>query len=133
MTTIASDWNDIGAVVDHLLALRHVEQVSMVGVVAGRAAGGGYAAQHPEKVRKLVLLAPAYNRDAAADRPGAGSREWRGDDHAIARRVHGELGPAGGLSGPVRSGGERSGVVADDGVGSGGRDVGHRACAARRR
>jgi pimeloyl-ACP methyl ester carboxylesterase len=26
MTTIASDWNDIGAVVDHLLALRHVSR-----------------------------------------------------------------------------------------------------------
>ena len=26
MTTIASDWNDIGAVVDHVLALRHVPQ-----------------------------------------------------------------------------------------------------------
>ncbi|MBW8862726.1 MAG: alpha/beta fold hydrolase [Acidobacteria bacterium] len=30
---------------------------------------GGYAAQHPEKVQKLVLLAPAYNRGAAAEAP----------------------------------------------------------------
>src|SRR3984893_7918320 len=30
MTTIASDWNDIGSVVDHILALRRVEQVSLV-------------------------------------------------------------------------------------------------------
>ena len=30
MTTIASDWDDIGAVVDHLRALRHVERVGLV-------------------------------------------------------------------------------------------------------
>src|SRR5580658_9572355 len=30
MTTLASDWNDIGSVVDHLLALRHVDRVAMV-------------------------------------------------------------------------------------------------------
>jgi pimeloyl-ACP methyl ester carboxylesterase len=30
---------------------------------------GGYAAQHPEKVRKLVLLAPAYNRGTAEQPP----------------------------------------------------------------
>jgi pimeloyl-ACP methyl ester carboxylesterase len=69
MTTLASDWNDIGAVVDHLLALRRVEKVSMFAwsLVGPRAAG--YAAQHPEKVRKLVLLAPAYNRSAKGEPP----------------------------------------------------------------
>ncbi len=30
LTTIASDWNDIDAVVDHLRVLRHVERVSMI-------------------------------------------------------------------------------------------------------
>ena len=30
---------------------------------------GGYAAQHPDKVQKLVLLAPAYNRMTAATPP----------------------------------------------------------------
>ena len=30
MTTIASDWNDIGAVVDYVRSLRHVSQVSLV-------------------------------------------------------------------------------------------------------
>src|ERR1700761_9367006 len=29
MTTIASDWNDIDAVVSHLLALRHIDRLSM--------------------------------------------------------------------------------------------------------
>jgi pimeloyl-ACP methyl ester carboxylesterase len=69
MTTIASDWNDIGAVVDHVLALRHVEQLSMIAWSLGGPRAGGYAAQHPEKVRKLVFLAPAYNRAGATEAP----------------------------------------------------------------
>jgi len=69
LTTIASDWNDISAVVDHLRALRHVEAVSMVAWSLGGPRAGGYAAQHPEKVRKLVLLAPAYNRARPASPP----------------------------------------------------------------
>jgi len=70
MTTIASDWNDIGAVVDHVLALRHVTQVNMVAWSLGGPRAAGYAAQHPDKVRKLVLLAPAYNRNTP-DQPPA--------------------------------------------------------------
>ena len=69
MTTLASDWNDIGTVVDHLLALRHVPQVSLVGWSQGGPRAGGYTSQHPEKVKKLILLAPAYNRAAAGTRP----------------------------------------------------------------
>jgi pimeloyl-ACP methyl ester carboxylesterase len=68
-TTIASDWNDIGAVVDHLLALRHVDRVNMIAWSLGGPRAGGYAAQHPEKVRRLVLLAPAYNRNTTANPP----------------------------------------------------------------
>ena len=37
-TTIASDWNDIGAVVDYVRALRHVDKINLAGVVAGRTA-----------------------------------------------------------------------------------------------
>jgi pimeloyl-ACP methyl ester carboxylesterase len=69
MTTLASDWNDINSVVDHILALRHVDRVSMVAWSLGGPRAGGYAGQHPEKVRKLVLLAPAYNRNVKADPP----------------------------------------------------------------
>jgi pimeloyl-ACP methyl ester carboxylesterase len=69
MTTLASDWNDIGSVVDHLLALRHVDRVGMVAWSLGGPRAAGYAAQHPDKVRKLVLLAPAYNRDSAGAPP----------------------------------------------------------------
>jgi pimeloyl-ACP methyl ester carboxylesterase len=69
MTTIASDWNDIGAVVDYVRALRHVDNVSLVAWSLGGPRAGGFAGQHPDKVRKLVLLAPAYNRSAAAAPP----------------------------------------------------------------
>jgi pimeloyl-ACP methyl ester carboxylesterase len=69
-TTIASDWNDIGAVVDYVRALRHVDRVSMVAWSLGGPRAGGYAAQHSDQVQRLVLLAPAYNR-AAPDSPPA--------------------------------------------------------------
>jgi pimeloyl-ACP methyl ester carboxylesterase len=69
LTTIASDWNDIDGVVDHLRALRHVEKVTLIGWSQGGPRAGGYAAQHPEKVQKLVLLAPAYGRGGSAVPP----------------------------------------------------------------
>lgn len=69
MTTIASDWNDIHAVVDHLRALRRVAKVSLVAWSLGGPRSGGFAAQHPEKVHRIVMLAPAYNRNAPAEAP----------------------------------------------------------------
>ena len=69
LTTIASDWNDIDAVVDFIRKTRKVEKVSFVGWSLGGPRAGGYAAQHPEKVHRLVLLSPAYNRTAAATPP----------------------------------------------------------------
>ena len=69
MTTLESDWHDIDAVVDHLRALRGVERVSLVGWSLGGPRAAGYAARHPEKVHRVVLLAPAYNRNARANPP----------------------------------------------------------------
>ncbi len=69
LTTIASDWNDIAAVVDHVRGLRHVDKVNLISWSLGGPRAGGYAAQHPEKVLKMVLLAPAYNRNTAAAPP----------------------------------------------------------------
>ena len=62
ITTMDSDWNDIGTVVDHLRALRRVDKVSIVGWSQGGPRGGGYAARNPAKVARLVMLAPAYTR-----------------------------------------------------------------------
>ena len=69
LTTIASDWNDINAVVDYIRALRHVDKVSLLAWSLGGPRAGGYAGQHPEKVNKLVLLAPAYGRNASPAPP----------------------------------------------------------------
>ena len=69
MTTIASDWDDVGAAVDYIRALRRVERVSLVAWSLGGPRSGGYAAIHPEKVHRLVWLAPAYGRASAAAPP----------------------------------------------------------------
>jgi pimeloyl-ACP methyl ester carboxylesterase len=69
LTTIASDWDDINAVVDYVRALRRVEKLTLFGWSLGGPRAGGYAGQHPEKVQRLVLLAPAYNRNASATAP----------------------------------------------------------------
>ena len=69
MTTLASDWHDIDAVVDRIRALRHVTKVSLLAWSLGGPRSAGYAAQHEDKIAKLVLLAPAYNRAARAEAP----------------------------------------------------------------
>jgi pimeloyl-ACP methyl ester carboxylesterase len=69
LTTIASDWNDIDGVVNYIRALRHVDTISLLAWSLGGPRAGGYAAQHPEKVQKLVLLAPAYGRNASSTPP----------------------------------------------------------------
>ncbi len=81
MTTLASDWNDIGAVVGYVRALRGVAQVSLVGWSLGGPRAGGYAAQHPDQVERLVLLAPAYSR-AAPTTPTAAPAAFNTQTHA---------------------------------------------------
>jgi pimeloyl-ACP methyl ester carboxylesterase len=69
MSTLGSDWSDIDAAVDYIRALRRVDRVSLAGWSQGGPRAGGYTARHPQKVSKLVLLAPAYNRMTRADPP----------------------------------------------------------------
>jgi pimeloyl-ACP methyl ester carboxylesterase len=69
LTTIASDWEDVGAAVDYVRALRRVDRISLAGWSLGGPRSAGYAAQHPDKIQKLVLLAPAYNRTAPSGPP----------------------------------------------------------------
>jgi len=64
VTTLASDWNDVGAAVDYVLGLRHASKLNLFGWSQGGPRSAGWAAQHPDKVSKLVLLAPAYNNGA---------------------------------------------------------------------
>ncbi|MBI4886101.1 MAG: alpha/beta fold hydrolase [Acidobacteria bacterium] len=72
LTTVATDWNDIGAVVDYVRALRHVDRLALVAWSRGGPRAGGYASRHPERVSRLVFLAPGYDRGAPAGAPDAG-------------------------------------------------------------
>ena len=64
LTTVASDWDDLDAVVDYIRALRDTPRVSLIGWSLGGPRAGGYASRNPDKVERLVLLAPAYTRDS---------------------------------------------------------------------
>jgi pimeloyl-ACP methyl ester carboxylesterase len=66
LTTMASDWHDIDAVVDFLRKKYNVPKVNLVGWSQGGPRAAGYAALHPDKVSAIVVLAPAYNRQAPA-------------------------------------------------------------------
>ena len=69
LTNIGSDWNDVGAAVDYIRLLRRVDRVSLVAWSLGGPRAGGYAAQNPSKVNRLVILAPAYNPKSASEAP----------------------------------------------------------------
>jgi pimeloyl-ACP methyl ester carboxylesterase len=71
LTTGQSDWDEIDTVVNYLRVLRGVEKVSLIGWSLGGPRMGGYAARHPEKVDRLVLDAPLYDRAEPRDPPGA--------------------------------------------------------------
>ena len=71
LTSMASDWSDVDAAVNYIRALRHVDRVSLVAWSRGGPRAGGYAAQHPDKVRRLVILAPAYDRTTSAAAAGS--------------------------------------------------------------
>ena len=74
LTTIATDWDDIDAVVDYVRALRRVDKVSLVAWSLGGPRSGGYTSQHLDKVSKLVLLAPVYNANAPSAPPADSGR-----------------------------------------------------------
>lgn len=59
LNTIRNDWEEINAVVDYLRHAYGVARINMVGWSAGGPRVGGYAAQYPEKVERVVLYAPS--------------------------------------------------------------------------
>lgn len=69
LTDSQTDRDDMDAVVDYLRVLRRVDRVSLIGTSEGGLRAGSYAAQHPEKVDKMVLYSPVYFRDLPSDRP----------------------------------------------------------------
>lgn len=69
ITTMDSDWHDIDAAVEHIRKVRHVAKVSLLAWSQGGPRAAGYAARNPDKVSKLVVLAPAYNRTGPLQAP----------------------------------------------------------------
>ncbi len=89
LTTIASDWDDLNAVVDYIRTLRRVERVNLIGWSLGGPRAGGFTVRHPEKVQSLMLLAPAFNSTSASTPPArvpadgpAFNKQSREDFHA---------------------------------------------------
>ena len=109
MTTMGSDWDDIDAVVDHLRALRGVDKVSLVAWSQGGPRSAGYAARHPAKVSRLVVLAPAYT--------------------AVAGRLRRQLGAPGRLFRAVRISNRRHDLERDARLRPGRRRLGPRGAA----
>ena len=66
LTSSQTDWDEIDTVVDYLRELRGVDKVSIIGWSLGGIRTGGYAANHGEKLDKLVLFAPVYRQGSAA-------------------------------------------------------------------
>lgn len=70
-----SDWRDMDRVVDFIRERTGVGRIHLIGWSAGGPRAGGYAALHPDKVDKLILLAPAYIRGGADVAPDASGDE----------------------------------------------------------
>lgn len=71
-----TEWDEVETVVNHIMKLRGVRKVSMVGWSTGTPRIGGFVAKHPDKVDRIVLFAPApfFASDTAPSKvpePGA--------------------------------------------------------------
>ena len=78
---------DVDAVVEFIRRDRAIDKLCLIGWSWGCATMGSYAAEHPEKVERLVLFAPGWVRDgpSAAD-PGGKLGAWRGVTRDAARK-----------------------------------------------
>lgn len=71
-----TEWDEVEAIVNHIMQLRGVSKISMIGWSTGTPRIGGFAARHPDKVDKIVFFAPAPffetdNPPAVFPEPGA--------------------------------------------------------------
>lgn len=67
--TTADAVRDYAAVVDWVLARRHLDKVDVMGWSWGTTIAGGFAAERPMKVNRLVLYAPVWVSQTAAAKP----------------------------------------------------------------
>ncbi len=65
ITTLVEAVDDVDSAVDFILRRRNVERLSLIGWSWGTAIMGRYAATHGDKVDRLVLYAPLWQRKAA--------------------------------------------------------------------
>lgn len=71
--TIRDDWAEMDTVVDHLRKSNRVERIHMIGWSAGGPRVGGYVAQHPAKIDRVMLYAPSPTiLGPIPDRPASG-------------------------------------------------------------
>ena len=60
LTSLYSDWDEIDRIVDYIRDLRGLEKVHIFGWSRGTNRGAGYAALHPEKVDRMLFVAPGF-------------------------------------------------------------------------
>jgi pimeloyl-ACP methyl ester carboxylesterase len=65
LTSRETDRAELNTVVDYIRNLRGVDTVDLIGWSRGASRIGRYAALHPEKVGRLFMYAPEYNRAEA--------------------------------------------------------------------
>lgn len=106
LVSSATEWDEIESVVDYVRRLRQTEKVGLVGWSTGAPRAGGFAAMHPDRVDKLVLLAPSpfFLSDTPPDpMPEAGApvilqshdmlmnQRWQNHVHAPSQIEHPEI------------------------------------------
>jgi pimeloyl-ACP methyl ester carboxylesterase len=71
--TIRDDWTEMDAVVDHLRKVNKVDRIHIIGWSAGGPRVGGYVAQNPAKIDRVMLYAPSpVIKGPIPDKPAAG-------------------------------------------------------------
>ncbi len=73
LTTIESDWADMDAAINFIRAQKHIKSLALIGWSQGGPRSLGYIQRYPGKINNVVLLAPAYHRDASLTQPPAAS------------------------------------------------------------
>ena len=101
-----TEWDEIETAVDYIMGLRQVEKMSLIGWSTGTPRAGGFAAMHPEKVDRMILLAPSpfFPSDTPPEpmpQPGAPvilqsydmlmKRRWENDVRADGQIEHPEV------------------------------------------
>lgn len=71
---------DLCAAVKHILSKRAISKIQLIGWSWGTVITGSYAAERPEHVAGLVLLAPPWLSSVASKAPAAAWQEWTTDD-----------------------------------------------------